>query len=216
MKEETRCEECEFRLRCLGTTDCFLFSQLAEYITMDFGDKIPVNEVIEGIRAVNVEEDPSGGISFDVEGIDVSEAEVVNTIEEVRRSSCEFFIYPAHSINPFIVADLRFIEWMKKVSNPLTDSNSWEPEVTPAQIQQADEYLRRVANWRFSRLGFQAFIEKADDASSAFGITLGIGECNGNTIEAVRIWLQRQHGIKIGQVGYGSKLHEIWLGFVGD
>lgn len=212
-----QCQDCPKRVLCLANGKT-CFGYVADAIKDAFGSQIPVDEIIPLLKPnfeeVVDDEDFPRAITFDA--LDGSEdVDSVGTIEEARCSPCNWFWYPAHSMEFLLVCDMRYLEWMKKVSNPLSDSNSWDPEPTKEQIEQANKYLERVLGYTFKHWKFEHARVDTDGEGGPLGITLGAYELDGGPLSAIRIWLKGLMG-GIARVEYSSRLHEIWLGFVGD
>jgi hypothetical protein len=215
-----KCDGCGLR-----KVDCLISCWIEEEVKNYFGAGVRIDQIVECLAFKTVQ-DPS---EFEVTSIVIPE---VRTLEEARLSSCYYFSmfrypahfsmfrYPAHSVDSFLkVGDLRFLEWMKKVSSPLTKSNSWDPYLTAEQAVEAVAHLEFVAD-NFRRFCCRAVVEQDDEQQIPFGVGLAIDDCSATPAsDVVHVWLNDPKccpGFSIGQVGYSTPLHEIWLGFVRD
>lgn len=155
----------------------------------------------------------------------------VSTIEEARQSSAQLFKYPAHDVDCMLLTDIRMLEWMMKVSDPLTKGNYWEPRPSWDEIENAIKYLKTMKK-QLDRFGFDMFIEggtfdyridafydERSEKMSVSGIPNGVSlgnELSSDVWLAIISWMIEVKNIDVQMVAYGSPLHAVWLGFVRD
>lgn len=196
---------------------------LEEQIIVSFGDKLPAKEIVSLVKPVAlIGESIEDERDVEVESIIPMEIPEVGTMCEAYESGCNYFLYAAHADDYFLVCDIRYLEWLKKVSNPLSTGNYWEPEITPKDVVKAQEYLEQMA-YPFRSFGFEPSLQlegtgdlsEEDLVMAVIGLQLAIEGCHQAIIDAVIIWLTTKN-VHVAKVEYGSYLHQIWLGFVGD
>ena len=139
----------------------------------------------------------------------------VSTIEEARQSKARWFLYPAHSVDCFLVTDLRMLEWMRQTGTPLTQSNCWE--FNKCDFAEARQYVERHRS-HWERRGFEPVKYDENDKvlKDCFlgGLELVQNDIGG-LVHAIVYWLNMYETV-IAEVNYASSLHSVWLGLVRD
>jgi len=199
------CETCPIRkVNCLSGS-CF-YDLVATGLRSDFGEGIPVDEVMSCVEILLVECDE---VLYDIEI--KTPPNYFYTLNDANLWKADYFLYPAHATDCFLIADVEFLNQLK----------------TPSSLFNESKRLELIVA-RFKQLGFEPQIEFHDEDSKVpVGVSLALGEIGSNTCcgvsvsgstlnAAIQAWLLKKHDILIGTVMYGSELHNLWNNLVND